>query len=100
MSTKPQSEGCSSSSSTRIASSFGHAGPSHTHKRTEGINSSDIDSNQCCVCFRTYEDDIDEGTGLEWVECSCKRWLHEECIDYEIECGGDGQELLCPFCCV
>ena len=37
---------------------------------------------QCCVCFQTFEDDKREQSGLEWVECACSQWLHEECIEY------------------
>ena len=72
------------------------AGPSTRRKRAEG-GDHDIDTNQCCVCFRTYKNDE---TGLEWVECVCQRWLHKECIDYEIACNANGEDLLCPLCCV
>ena len=27
----------------------------------------------------TYLDDVD--TGRQWLECSCTRWIHEDCID-------------------
>ena len=27
----------------------------------------------------------------------CTRWLHEDCIDYDIVIGSDGKELLCPY---
>ena len=40
---------------------------------------------------------VDE-TGLVWVECACKRWLHEDCIDYDSVVNINGQELLCPLC--
>ena len=63
-------------------------------------NSDSFDENQCCVCFRTYEDDVIEDTCLDWLQCACKRWLHEECIDYDIGHNADGYDLLCPFCCV
>ena len=58
-----------------------------------------IDINQCCVCFGTFQEDQELGTGMEWVECACKRWLHEVCVS-DIEINADGKELLCPFCCV
>ena len=58
-----------------------------------------IDINQCCVCFGTFQEDQELGTGYEWVECACKRWLHEVCIS-DIELNSNGKELLCPFCCV
>ena len=66
----------------------------------EGDASDDFDENQCCVCFRTFEDDLVEDTGLDWLQCACNRWLHEECIDYDIGQDADGNDLLCPFCCV
>jgi len=54
--------------------------------------SDDLDSNQCCVCFEFYDQD-----DTEWVQCVCKRWLHEDCYS-EIVVDKYGQELLCPFC--
>ena len=53
---------------------------------------------QCCTCYRSFADDEREETGLEWVECKCTRWLHEEWSDYDIEFHADGRELLCPYC--
>lgn len=52
-----------------------------------------VDDNLCCVCFGSYDEDI--GTGREWVECSCKRWLHEDCVDEE---DMDSNGKLCPLC--
>ena len=49
------------------------------------------------MCFQTFEDDRREQSGLEWVECACSRWLHEECIEYDLSVNSRGQELLCPF---
>ena len=63
-------------------------------------SSTEIDTNECCICFRTFEEDTMEKTGLDWVECVCGRWLHEECITYNIISDASGRELLCPFCCV
>ena len=62
-------------------------------------NAENIDTNQCCVCLGTFQEDEELGTGLEWVECACKRWLHEVCVS-DIEINSDDKELLCPFCCV
>jgi len=28
-----------------------------------------IDS--CCVCFVIYQEDVQNGTGRDWIECSC-----------------------------
>ena len=37
-----------------------------------GTKSSEvIDTNQCCVCYRTFADDEREETGLEWVPVEC-----------------------------
>ena len=58
-----------------------------------------IDINRCCVCFGTFQEDQELGTGFEWLECACKRWLHEVCVS-DIEINADGKELLCPFCCI
>ena len=58
-----------------------------------------INSDVCCVCYRTFEDDQLEGNGLEWVQCVCGRWLHEECI-CDIDIDDQGRELFCPFCAV
>ena len=52
-----------------------------------------VHENLCCVCFGSYDEDI--GTGREWVECSCKRWLHEDCVDEE---DMDSNGKLCPLC--
>ena len=39
--------------------------------------SSDFDPNQCCVCFRIYEEDVLEETKFNWIKCVCERWVHE-----------------------
>ena len=52
-----------------------------------------VHENHCCACFGFYDEDI--GTGREWVECSCKRWLHEDCVDEE-DMNSSGK--LCPLC--
>ena len=46
-------------------------------KRARIIYDTDIDTDTCCVCFESYEDDVKEANGHEWIECSCGRWLHE-----------------------
>ena len=87
-------ESCQSAlgSITAVTSSAAAAAASVT---TTGRKISEvIDKNQCCICYRSFADDEREETGLEWVECICTRWLHEECIDYDIEVDADGRELL------
>ena len=36
-------------------------------------------------------------TGVDWVQCICTRWLHEECI---LDCiiDSNGKERLCLYC--
>ena len=75
-------------------------GKTRKKRKTADKNDVNIDPNQCCVCFRTFEEDEMEKNGMEWVECVCKRWLHEACIDYVTNVDVDGKELLCPYCCV
>ena len=86
----------------RIVSESSKNQPSTSRASTSsGATTSDeIDTNECCECFQTYSEDVLEGTGLEWVECVCGRWLHEDCISYDISTDANGKELLCPFCCV
>ena len=54
-----------------------------------------IDPNQCCACFGLFEDDI--GMGSEWLQCSCTRWIHEECVE-DVVRNENGEEKLCPLC--
>ena len=54
-----------------------------------------IDFDRCCACFGLYVDDA--GTDREWIECSCSRWIHEECVENVIH-DANGKELLCPVC--
>ena len=65
---------------------------SHDHDAMP-ICSDDSSSNQCCVCFEFY----DEEEESEWVQCACKKWLHEDCYT-EVVVDKYGRELLCPFC--
>ena len=42
-------------------------------------------SNECTVCFGSYNDDLssDGVPCRDWVQCtsmSCQKWMHEECI--------------------
>ena len=53
-----------------------------------------IDTNLCCICFGSYDEDID--TGREWLQCSCGRWIHEDCID-EVDIDNSSGKV-CPLC--
>ena len=82
--------------SSAASTSSSHEGPPPKKNRLDKPTSDSIDHNVCCMCFGTYEDDILEGMGAEWISCACGRWLHEDCgedcITYE-----NGQERFCPF---
>ncbi len=41
----------------------------------------EINPDVCCMCFSTYEDDLLDGAGLDWISCACGRWLHEDCAE-------------------
>ena len=60
------------------------------NKIKENVDES-INGNLCCVCFGSYV-----GTGREWLQCSCSRWIHEDCIDDEDVEENSGR--LCPLC--
>jgi len=51
-----------------------------------------INTDICCICFGSYEDD--DGTGRDWVQCCCGRWIHEDCMDPDPQ----NSEKLCPLC--
>ena len=56
-----------------------------------------IDTEECCACFGQYSDDI--GTGREWLECACGRWVHEDCVEniVTIYMTPMEKEKLCPL---
>ena len=56
----------------------------------------EINTDMCCVCCVLYSEDIN-GSGSDWIECACGRWLHEDCAEGCIV-GADGRERFCPFC--
>ena len=39
-------------------------------------HSEEVDSNRCCVCFVTYDDDVLAEMGADWLHCACGHWLH------------------------
>ena len=38
----------------------------------------------------------DAGTGRDWLECTCGRWIHEECVDFTV-CDIKAQENLSVY---
>ena len=53
----------------------------------------------CCECNVSYEDDVCNGSGEDWVRCACKRWIYENRID-EVVIDTDGKECFCSYCVV
>ena len=56
-----------------------------------------ISDDRCCACNQDFEEDVQLGAGIDWVQCVYTRWLHEECV---IDCiiDANGKERLCPHC--
>ena len=63
-------------------------------KRPKHNADDQIDFNRCCMCFEMHADDV--GTGKEWVECQCSRWIYEDCIDDDDV--DTEQCIFCPHC--
>ena len=57
----------------------------------------DIDCNTCAICFGSYEEDLLSGGGDEWLQCTCGKWVHEECVE-DCEADSDGNPRFCPSC--
>ena len=74
-------------------------GLTHPSRSVARVNKSGLieNNNQCCVCFRTYEEDQYEETGFPWVKCACQRWVHEDCYS-EVLTDKHGREVICPYC--
>ena len=66
-------------------------------KESEAGQEREIDTSVCCTCDGSYEQDVVEGTGADWLACACGRWLHEECVD---DCIRDyeGKDRIFPHC--
>jgi len=49
------------------------------------------------MCFVSFEEDVLEGGGADWIPCPCGRWLHEDCAE---GCVADrnGNERYYPIC--
>ena len=62
-----------------------------------GQLSSEINTDQYCVCFVEYLDDVANRSGAEWIEYACGHWLHEDCtVDNALN--ATGKEMFCPNC--
>ena len=91
---RKKAETADKSESERPADSSVAGGSRPKRSRIQENLDETINADLCCVCFGSYQEDI--GTGREWVQCRCHRWLHEDCVD-----NGDMDEnsgRLCPLC--
>ena len=52
----------------------------------------------CCVSFSTYEEDILDGAGLDWISCACGQWLHEDCAE-DRESDDEGKNFVSTLHC-
>ena len=43
--------------------------------------SESFDPNVCCMRFGNFEDDVLDGCGVDWLGCTCGRWLHCDCAE-------------------
>ena len=68
-----------------------------TDTRTPVLLNESIDPNACCMCFGSYEDDVMDGYGAEWIDYACGQWLHVDCAE---DCITDchGNKCYCPYC--
>jgi len=60
----------------------------------ESTSISSDGQNECSVCFELYRSDDETD---DWLQCACKRWLHEDCISNIVH-DKFVRELLCPYC--
>ena len=49
------------------------------------------------MCFESYENDVLERNGAEWIDCACGRWLHLDCAEDCVE-DSFGKQRYCPYC--
>ena len=36
------------------------------------------------MCFGTFEDDVLEAAGAQWIYCKSGRWIHEDCEEESV----------------
>ena len=49
------------------------------------------------MCFVSYEDDVLDGYGADWIDCACGWRLHVDCgEDCVTDCRGN--KRYCPYC--
>ena len=74
------------------ASATGVVLPPCGEMSTEGIQSREISSNECAVCFGVYDDDLgqDGKPVRDWIQCTypdCSKWMKDS-----------NHCMICPLC--
>ena len=64
----------------------------HMSKKVQKGVEAEEDADHCCVCFGSYQEDIE--TGRECIQCYITRWLQKDCVDEE---DIDPSGKLCPL---
>ena len=77
--------------STSLLGKRAHSQRSNPRKPLLETTAEIDNDNQCCVCFDEYEE------GETWVQCSCTRWLHEDCV-IDVIMDSNGKPKICPVC--
>ena len=49
---------------------------------------------ECCERLGSYQQDIAEKNGAEWIMCGCGQWIQKDCID-QVVTGKDGKDRMC-----
>jgi len=52
---------------------------------------------ECSECLGSYQQDIEENNGAEWVHCGCGQWIHQDCID-QVMTGTDSKDRMRSNC--
>ena len=56
--------------------------PMFKRRRLQSLE--EIYTDECCICFGNYEQDIIEDNGAEWIACVCGWWLHVDCAETRV----------------
>ena len=67
-----------------------------TSKKKKTVTNPEVNKNECCVCSGTYDKDVEEGNGREWLKCTCGHWLHDDCVSGTVDLEEDA--TICLLC--
>ena len=96
---RKQGQGTSKAATLKVQTTRRTSDQGVNHPRVKRVRLSDLDgtldSNRCCACFSSYDGDV--GTGREWLQCGCGRWIHEECVE-DVREDNQSRDMICPLC--